>query len=215
MAFELIIFDCDGVLVDSEPISNRTLIAVLDELGLTMSYEESVAAFVGRSISSNLRFIEDRLGRPLPLDFGLQLQLRAMEAFKTSLQPIEGIAEVLPEIQKPMCVASGSNHDWIRLALDLTGLLPYFENKIFSASEVKHGKPAPDVFLHAAERMGFLPSRCAVVEDSIAGVQSGVNAGMVVFAYKSAFDSDELTKAGAHYVFDDMRKLPKLLTRYC
>ena len=213
MPFDLIIFDCDGVLIDSEPVSNRILVQALAELGLHISYEEAVATFVGKSISSIRLYIEERTGKALSPDFGKNLQARIIERFKTELSPIKNIHTAVEAIAKPMAVASSSNIEWIRAALERVKLLSYFDNNIFSAFQVKHGKPAPDVYLLAAEKMGFSPYKCAVIEDSPTGVKAGVAAGMTVFGYTGTFAAEQLIEAGAHLTFADMQKLPALLGR--
>jgi HAD superfamily hydrolase (TIGR01509 family) len=211
MQFDLIIFDCDGVLINSEPISLRVLIEALAELGLHLTYEEAVSTFVGKSLTSNRLYVEERIGKPLSADFSNSLQDRVLEVFKSDLLPIEGIHKALEHIVQPVCVASSSNKEWIHLALEIVGLLPRFENGIFSASQVKHGKPAPDVYLYAAEQMGVSPSKCAVIEDSPTGVEAGANAGMTVFGYTGTFAAEELLRAGAHHIFHQMNELPQLL----
>ncbi len=212
MPFDLIIFDCDGVLIDSEPISCQVLVEALAELGMHISYEEAIATFVGKSISSNRLYIEERIKKPLPSDFGINLQTRTIQKFKTDLNPIKGIHQAIEAINKPICVASSSNKEWIRSALETVELISHFGDNIFSASQVKHGKPAPDVFLFAAEQMGFSPAQCAVIEDSPTGVKAGQAAGMTVFAYTGTFAADQLRQAGAHVIFPDMQKLPALLS---
>jgi HAD superfamily hydrolase (TIGR01509 family) len=211
MPADLVIFDCDGVLIDSEPLSNRVLIESLNNFGLKLTYDEAIETFVGKSLKSNRTYIEERLGKPLPQDFIHTLEAKVIETFEKELQAIAGIHDALKSIVQPVCVASGSNPAWIRAALKVAGLLSYFDNNIFSASQVKHGKPAPDIFLFAAENMGFMPAQCAVVEDSPTGVQAGVAAGMKVLAYTGTFKSEQLKDAGAHIIFEDMKKLPSLL----
>ncbi len=211
MSFDLIIFDCDGVLINSEPISCRILVEALAELGLKMTHDEAISAFVGKSIPTNKRYIEERIGKPLSADFGSSLQSRVLQVFQAELLPIEGIHQALESITQPVCVASSSNKEWIESALKIVDLLPRFENGIFSASQVKHGKPAPDIYLYAAEQMGVPQSRCAVIEDSPTGVQAGASAGMTVFAYTGTFAAEELSKAGAHHIFSEMHHLSQLL----
>ena len=211
MPFDLIIFDCDGVLINSEPISNRVLIEALAELGLHLTYGEAISTFVGKSLVSNKLYIEERIGKPLPSDFASSLQMRILEVFESELLPITGIHKALEDIAQPVCVASSSNKEWIHSALEIVKLLPRFENSIFSASQVKHGKPAPDVYLYAAEQMGVLPSKCAVIEDSPTGVTAGFSAGMTVFGYTGTFAAEELSRAGAHHIFDQMEDLSRLL----
>ena len=204
------IFDCDGVLVDSEVIANRVLAAAITEAGLPMTTDESMQLFMGRRWEDSLFQIERRLGRPLPDDFSDAYRSRRDAALHAELQPVEGIAAAIERIPIPRCVASSGPVEKIRFTLGRTGLLELFEGRIFSAHEVKHGKPAPDVFLYAAERMGAEPSRCAVVEDSLVGVESGLAAGMTVFGYCGHFDAEAMAAAGAR-PFAAMALLPELL----
>jgi len=211
MALGLIIFDCDGVLVDSEPLSNSVFVELLSEIGLPMTLKECTNLFVGRSTQTNLKTIEHKLGRPLPAEFLSKLQTKASEAFDKYLRPIPGIETALAAISTPVCVASGSEPEVIRKNLALTGLLTRFEGKIFSAAHVSQGKPAPDLFLHAAQAMKVKPCDCVVIEDSVPGVKAGQAAEMTVLGYVGTFASQVLVEAGAHFVFDDMSKLPEIL----
>jgi HAD superfamily hydrolase (TIGR01509 family) len=208
--FELVIFDCDGVLVDSEVIANRVLAAAITEAGLPMTTDESMQLFMGRRWEDSLFQIERRLGRPLPDDFSDVYRSRRDAALHAELQPVEGIAAAIERIPIPRCVASSGPVEKIRFTLGRTGLLELFEGRIFSAHEVEHGKPAPDVFLYAAERMRAEPSGCAVVEDSLVGVESGLGAGMTVFGYCGHFDAEAMAAAGAR-PFAAMALLPELL----
>jgi HAD superfamily hydrolase (TIGR01509 family) len=210
MAPELVIFDCDGVLVDSEPLSNRVLAEELTAIGLPTTTEDSVRDYMGRSWATCSALIEERLGRPLPADFGARYHDRLFELFRRELVAVSGVEAALGAIEAPTCVASSGSHERIRLALEVTGLLDRFDGRIFSATDVVYGKPAPDLFLHAAERIGVAPERCVVVEDSPAGVEAGRSAGMQVLAYASHGDAPALAAAGAR-VFADMSELPGLL----
>lgn len=203
-----VIFDCDGVLVDSEPISNRVLAEALTGIGLPMTAEESTATFMGRSWASLVEIVEGRLGRAVPADLRARYLDRIFAAFERELQPVPGIAAALDRIALPWCVASSSSHEKMRFTLGHTGLLERFEGRLFSATEVTQGKPAPDLFLHAAARMGWAPEQCAVVEDSAAGVQAALAAGMTALAY--AARTDPALLAGAR-VFTRMAELPALL----
>jgi HAD superfamily hydrolase (TIGR01509 family) len=213
MAIAHVIFDCDGVLVDSEPLSNRILAEDLTAIGLPTTTEESVRDFMGRSFAAGVALIEERLGHPVPPDFAERYHARLFEAFERELRPVPGVVEVLDRLALPDCVASSGDHVRIRRALASAGLLERFDGRIFSVEDVLHGKPAPDLFLHAAEAMGFEPACCAVVEDSPAGVQAGRAAGMTVLGYAGGSTGAELADAGAHATFTDMRELPDLLTR--
>lgn len=203
-----VIFDCDGVLVDSEPISNRVLAEALTGIGLPMTAEESTATFMGRSWASLVEIVEGRLGRAVPADLRARYLDRIFAAFERELQPVPGIAAALDRIALPWCVASSSSHEKMRFTLGHTGLLERFEGRLFSATEVTQGKPAPDLFLHAAARMGWAPEQCAVVEDSAPGVQAALAAGMTALAY--AGRTDPALLAGAQ-VFTRMAELPALL----
>jgi HAD superfamily hydrolase (TIGR01509 family) len=203
MAYELVIFDCDGVLVDSEPLSNRILAERLTAIGLPTTTEQSIQDYMGRSWKTDQEIIEGRLGRPLPDGWVDAYHAEVIAAFETELAPVAGIAAALDAIELPWCVASSSAHPRIRAGLRATGLLERFEGRIFSATEVEHGKPAPDLFLHAAREMGFAPGDCVVVEDSAVGVEAARAAGMRVLG----FGVD-----GGDAAFADMRELPALLT---
>jgi len=211
-AFELVIFDCDGVLVDTEPTATRVLVTMLARVGIVMSEAECLRTFVGRSAAAALVIIEERLAAPLPAEFSNDWHALLFGEFARGVVPIPGVVAALDAIAAPTCVASSGGHDRMRVTLGASGLLPRFEGRIFSATEVARGKPHPDVFLHAAARMGAVPARTAVVEDSPAGVAAGVAAGMTVFAYTGGGHSDpvELRAAGA-VPFANMAELPALL----
>lgn len=209
----LVIFDCDGVLVDSEPIANRVFSRMLGEVGLPMDYGETVRTFVGRSAATCVRMVEARIGRPVPEGWVDAWRQRTFDAFSQALRAVEGVAEALDRIRAPFCVASSGEPAKMRFTLGMTGLLPPFEGRMFSAVEVPRGKPAPDLFLHAARRMGAAPGHCAVIEDSAVGVQAGAAAGMTVFGFAAMSDPDALRAAGAAHVFTRMDELPDLLAR--
>lgn len=209
----MIIFDCDGVLVDSEPIAVRVDQVVLQRLGWPLSEAEIIERFVGRSEAYMTSEIELAIGRPLEAGWEGEFTPLYREALEAELEPVDGIVEALDGISTPTCVASSGTHDRIRFTLGLTGLLPRFEGRIFSATDVAHGKPAPDLFLHAATTLGADPPRCAVVEDSIYGVQAARAAGMHTFAYAGGLIPAERLAGPATTVFDDMRELPALLRR--
>jgi len=211
MNLELIIFDLDGVLVDSVEIYNRLLHEMLIENEIKMPYEDFVASINGLSLESCIASIEKQSGKILPVDFAREYETRAIDIFKEKLRPTQGALSALNKISQPVCVASGSSHRRIRLSLSPTGLLPKFADNIYSASDVVHGKPAPDLFLYAAKKMGHTPKHCAVVEDSIPGVRAGLAAGMTVFGYVKSESASKLVEAGAHFIFQDMHKLPDLL----
>jgi HAD superfamily hydrolase (TIGR01509 family) len=209
----LVIFDCDGVLVDSEPIAVRIDVEMLAEVGVTMTEEEVIERFVGRSPDVILAEAEARLGRRVPEGWFERGETRIRRAYATELRPVDGISEALEEIGDPVCVASSSGHDNIRYKLELTGLYDRFAGHIFSATEVANGKPAPDLFLHAASRMGAAPADCVVVEDSRYGVQAARAAGMDVLGYAGGLTAPDVLEGPRTVVFDDMRKVPELLGR--
>lgn len=208
----LVIFDCDGVLVDSEPLANAVLHAELARAGLGLSLEESTALFTGLSLASCLAVIEARLGGPPPEDFLPRLRAGVVERFRKELAPVPGVADVLRGLDAPRCVASSGSHEKIRFSLSLTGLDGWFgDDDIFSADDVARGKPAPDLFLHAAARKGREPGQCVVVEDSVPGVQAARAAGMRVLGFAARSEAAALAAAGADAVFSDMRELPSRL----
>lgn len=211
--FDLVIFDCDGVLVDSEPISIRVDAIVLNELGWPLTEDEIIERFVGRTSGYMLGEIEKHLGRSLPEDFGIESSDLYRREFEAHLKPVPGIVEALDHITIPTCVASSGSHEKMRFTLGLTGLYSRFEGRIFSASEVSQGKPAPDLFLYAAERMGVAPERCAVVEDSRFGVEAARAAGMHAFGFTGSVTGAAALEGPNTTVFGDMRELPQLLLR--
>jgi HAD superfamily hydrolase (TIGR01509 family) len=206
----LVIFDCDGVLVDSEPIVNRVFVEMWAEIGFELDYERSLREFSGGSMSIRLEKTQSRLRWSAPPDFVGTFDRRLREVMRRELRPVPGVMEALAALRIPWCVASNGSHEDMQTRLGLAGLRPRFEPRLFSASEVGRGKPHPDVYLHAAHCMAVEPSRCAVVEDSVAGVQAGVQAGMAVYGYAPLTPSDALRRAGAR-VFTDMQELPSLL----
>ncbi|MEO3978602.1 HAD family hydrolase [Streptomyces sp. CAU 1734] len=213
MDYDLVIFDNDGVLVDSEPIANTILAGYLTELGHPTSYEDSLRDYMGAAVHRVHDLVLERTGQRLPEDFDETLHRRTFAAFERELRPVEGVAEVLEKLVAdgvPYCVASSGSHERIRVGHRRTGLDRWFRDEIiFSAQDVGKGKPAPDLFLHAARRMGAEPARCAVVEDSVLGVRAGVAAGMDVFGFTAMTPAAQLAGARAH--FAAMPELPALL----
>jgi HAD superfamily hydrolase (TIGR01509 family) len=209
--FQLVIFDCDGVLVDSERLAVRVESRFLTELGWPLTEAEVVERFLGHTDQYMDEAIQARLGDRLPPDWKERFQRRYREAFAAELQPVDGVLEALDRVTVPTCVASSGSHDKLRFTLAHTGLYERFEGRIFSGYEVASGKPAPDLFLHAAARMGADPARCAVVEDSHAGVLAARAAGMRAFGYAGGLTPPERLAGEATVVFDDMRQLPGLL----
>ena len=207
----LVIFDCDGVLVDTERIAVRIDVAVLAELGWKMSEAEVIERFMGKSDDAMTREIEAHTGRKLPESWEAPFRHLYREAFAAELTPVPGVVEALDTITLPTCVASSGTHEKIRYTLGLTGLYDRFAGRIFSVDDVRRGKPAPDLFLHAAGRMGAAPERCAVVEDSPYGVQAARAAGMRAFGYAGGLIPRRALEGPNTVLFDDMRDLPRLL----
>ncbi len=208
----LVIFDCDGVLVDSEPIANRLLAEALSKAGLPTSYDEARRRYVGLSMATCMKLFEEQLGGPLPESWLDDLQAETFARFSAELTSVEGVSELIRIVQEraiSTCVASSGDLTKINLSLTTTGLLGLFGGHIFSASMVPRGKPHPDLFLLAAERMGVSPERSVVIEDSVPGVQAAVAAGMRVLAYAGDphTDGDALARAGGT-VFYAMRDAP-------
>lgn len=209
---DLVIFDNDGVLVDSERLANGILADLLTEAGLPYTLEQAVHEFMGGTLARVRASAEPRLGHPLPPDFEERYHARLFEGF-ARLEPVTGVPEVLDALDQagtPYCVASSGTHDRIRTALTSVGLYQRFEGRVFSAQDVEHGKPAPDLFLHAAGSIGTDPARCVVVEDSPLGVEAARAAGMNVIGYAGMTPAERL--AGADAVIDKMGALPGLLT---
>jgi HAD superfamily hydrolase (TIGR01509 family) len=211
MAFDLVIFDCDGVLVDSERIGVRIDVEVLGEAGWSLTEAEVIERFVGRSHAYMVGELEAILGRPMPAGWQDKFHARYREALDAELAPVDGVVEALEAITLATCVASSSSHERLRQSLALTGLLERFDGRIFSADDVRNGKPAPDLFLHAAAELGADPARCAVVEDSRYGIEAARAAGMRAFGYAGGLTPAARLAGPATVVFDDMRELPPLL----
>ncbi|MFD7408882.1 HAD family hydrolase [Streptomyces sp. NPDC059866] len=213
MRYDLVIFDNDGVLVDSEPISNRLLAAYLTELGHPTSYEDSLRDYMGAAMHRVHDLVEERTGERLPADFDDVFHARVFAAFERELTAVGGAVDVLEKLAAdgvPYCVASSGSHERIRVGHRKTGLDRWFEDgRIFSSQDVGRGKPAPDLFLYAAERMGVEPARCVVIEDSPLGVQAAVAAGMDVYGFTAMTPAAKL--AGAGELFSDMGQLIDLL----
>ncbi|MBB5042669.1 HAD family hydrolase [Shinella fusca] len=210
---ELVIFDCDGVLVDSEPISIAVLVEALAAAGVTMSEEEAHVRFLGRSLKSMSEILHDDYGLAIDAAFLDAMRKVLYERFRAELRAVEGVAETVDALGIAHCVASSSQPERIRLSLTVTGLLSRFEPNIFSASMVARGKPAPDLFLHASAAMGVAPDYCVVVEDSPAGIAAGKAAGMRVVAFtggshaKTPGHRETLLRLEPDALFDDMREL--------
>jgi beta-phosphoglucomutase-like phosphatase (HAD superfamily) len=212
---ELVIFDCDGVLVDTESTANRRLSEILAEHDLALSMEECRQRFMGRTMASIPALVMAENGIDLGEDFAERWYRELPDMFADGVEAIPFVREVillLQMIDTPYCVASSAKVEKMHITLGSSGLLPLLGDVLFSASMVENGKPAPDLFLHAARRMNHVPERCAVIEDSVAGAIAGKAAGMRVLGYAAdpLTDAQGLAEAGAQ-VFDDMRALPALL----
>ncbi|MFJ3835667.1 HAD family hydrolase [Streptomyces sp. NPDC090054] len=211
---ELVIFDCDGVLVDSERIAVRVQVALGAELGWALTEDEVIDRFIGRSGVSIREQVAAELGQDTSLVWWDRFEQLHREAVDTALSPVDGLPEALDALDAlalPMCVASSGSHEKMRHTLGRTGLHERFAGRIHSASEVSRGKPAPDLFLYAARRMGVDPGACVVVEDSRPGVLAARAAGMRSFGYAGGPTRAEQLEGPDTIVFDDMRKLPGLI----
>ena len=211
--FDLLIFDCDGVLVDSERVANQVFARILsEECGLQFSLEQMFDTFVGYSQAQCLAKIEAFLGYPPPAALADRYNADINQALFETVEAVNGIEALLQSLDLTYCVASSGSHEKMQLTLGKAGLLPYVEGRLYSTSEVGRGKPFPDIYIYAARQMGITdPSRCAVVEDSQTGVTGAVAAGMTVFGYAELAPAHKLEAAGAHHVFDNMSDLPNLL----
>jgi HAD superfamily hydrolase (TIGR01509 family) len=211
--FDLVIFDNDGVLVDSEPIANRMMAAQLRSYGLDVQFEDCVERYLGSTLTRVRELAEAELGAPIPAEFEDEYRATVYPALAAEVTAVPGVAGVLDALDGAdvvCCVASSGLHQRIRLTLDRAGLLARFEDRLFSAEDVGVGKPAPDLFLHAASVLGIAPDRCGVVEDAPAGVAAAHAAGMTVFGY-AALTPERLLADANGGVFADMAQLPALL----
>ena len=209
--FDLIIFDCDGVLVDSEVSTNTVLRDMLNERGGNVTLAQTMALFMGHSVSDSQASIERVTGRAADAGFYDEFLIRRDDALRNSVLPIPYIVETLPKLPLPYAVASGAEVAKMHLTLGRTGMFKHFEGRMFGKDMVAKSKPAPDVYLLAAKTLGVAPARCVVVEDTPSGTTAGVAAGMTVFGYCAQNAPETLFAAGASAVFNDMRQLPMLL----
>jgi HAD superfamily hydrolase (TIGR01509 family) len=211
--FDLVIFDCDGVLIDSEPIANAVFSRQLATVGIAMSPHEVMRTFIGRSRDTCIAMAGEMRGEKLPADFARTWDDALHEALDREAKPVNGVPELLRWLEIPFCVASNGEPEHMRRGLTAAGLMPLVKGRLFSAKQVAHPKPAPDVYLHAASRMGATPERCAVVEDTPTGVKAGIAAGMAVFGYVGGPQSDAATlrELGAK-PFERMAELRGFLT---
>lgn len=206
--YKCIIFDCDGVLVDTESITNSILVDMSLPLGLHMSLEEAIKEFSGRSIKDCLKIIEEKTGKEIPPHFELEYRKTVLNELKKGVKPVPGIPELLEKLSLDFCVASSGPMNKIHLNLETSGLLQYFEGNIFSCYDIESWKPEPDIFIHAAKKMGYSPNECLVIEDSIAGIQSAKAGGFDVYGFQTHVDlSNEIPTR----TFSNMRELSDLL----
>lgn len=211
MKFKLIIFDCDGVIVDSETIQNQFFCEFTKQFGLKIDFDEAMRIFKGHKMATCIEIIEKRIGRALPPDFEENFRSQIAKIFKKELKAVRGIAKVLKNIRNPFCVASNAPMEKTRTNLQTTNLLKYFEKNIFSAYEIGIWKPDPGFFLHIAKAKNIDPSECAIIDDSVSGIEAGIKAGMKVFGYSwNNNDLLLLKKAGAT-VIENMEKFPEVL----
>lgn len=219
LKFDAVLFDCDGVLVDSEPITNGVLRDMLEEAGWALSNDECMRLFIGKAVKDEAALIEANTGRPLTQEWLDEFRGRRNEGLVEGLLPIRGALEAVAQIhtlyEGRIACASGADRFKVDLQLEKCGLMPYFKGHIFSGHELPRSKPAPDVYLAAAASLGVDPKRCAVVEDTVTGVMAGVAAGATVFGYsppEAGHDApDALLKAGAVRIFTEMNELLTLL----
>jgi len=210
MEYKCVIFDSDGVLVESETISARVFQEMAGELGLKLDYTSALEQFSGSSMKENLDFIEEHLSGELPQDFEKEFRARTYQAFQKDLRPVEGIRELIRKLDLPFCVASSGPPEKIRLNLGLVDLLEQFENKIYSSYEIGSWKPDPGIFLYAARSMGFQPEECVVIEDSTHGVRAALAGGFKVYARAKAGKKQDFEQLGA-IAFESMKELEVLL----
>ncbi|MCP2028280.1 HAD superfamily hydrolase (TIGR01509 family) [Flavobacterium sp. HSC-32F16] len=210
MEVKCIIFDCDGVLVDTEKIGNGILLEMAAEHGFEMEIEDAYRNFNGRNLKDCFRHIEEAIDQKLPETFEAEYRQRSFNAFKTQVKPMEGVVSFIENLKIPYCVASSGPVEKIRLNLEVAGLLDKFENKIFSSYQINSWKPEPGIFLHAAKEMGFDVKDCIVLEDSKAGVKSGISGGFKVFGLANGFNNTDLEDEGA-VLFHTYKELSEII----
>ncbi|MDR6667585.1 HAD family hydrolase [Rhizobium sp. 1399] len=214
----LVIFDCDGVLVDSEPISISVLVKAMADLGVTITEDQAYERFLGKSLATLISILETEFNVHANEEFLESIRTNLYARFRTELKAMPGIGDAIDALGLPCCVASSSQVERIKLSLSVTGLLPKLPN-IFSASMVKRGKPAPDLFLYAADQMHVEPRDCIVIEDSPAGIAAAKAAGMTVFAFTGGSHAnfagyrEELDRLSPEVVFDAMPELIHLVRK--
>ena len=213
----MIIFDCNGVLVDSEPIATAVAAQEFSRVGFPLTPELVARYFTGKRVVDMIAQVEAATKRKVPPEFTAELAAATMRALRAELRPIANVAEALPWLRERKCVASASTLDRVRLSLDIAGLTRLFEPYLYSAAEVAHGKPAPDLYLHAAQRMNVPPAECIVIEDAPVGISAAVAAGMVAVGFVGGSHAEPeldmaLRASGAQAVITDMRQLKKIVT---
>jgi HAD superfamily hydrolase (TIGR01509 family) len=209
---ELIIFDCDGVLVDSEPLSAQATALALAEFGVAMTMQEALDAFTGLTLAEAIDIVQRRYGVALPAAYALRKEELTAQEFRSRLQPMEGAVQALSRLAIPCCVGSNSPHRRLAMTFECTGLARFFKGRIYSAEDVARGKPEPDLFLHAARQHGIPPGHCLVIDDSPTGVRAAIAAGMPVIGFIGGSHSGphlraRLLEAGAHWIIDDFSDL--------
>ncbi|NRG16765.1 HAD family phosphatase [Rhizobiales bacterium] len=211
----LVIFDCDGVLVDTETVANKLLAELVTALGVPMDYREAQRRFMGRTMETIHPIVEELTGRRLPVGWADEVREKTLLEFEKGVEAIKGIEEVVATLKEagvPYCVGSSGKYSKMHVTLGKSGLLPLFEDVLFSAEDCREGKPAPDIFLYAASGMGRKPEDCVVIEDSVAGVQAAKAAGMRVLGFTGDPEADdEAMQAAGAELFADMADLPRLL----
>ena len=207
---ECIIFDCDGTLVDSEELTNDIIAEMAGELGVKMTGKEATATFGGKTLDAVLYKMRELSGKEIPDDWLPRLIKEVSKAWKTELKPVDSVRELLESLEIPICVASNGEPIHVNQSLEMTGLRDFFDGNIFCASDVGVPKPAPDLFLYAAKKMGFKPKQCIVIEDSISGVMAASRAKIKVYGLVKMCSAEELENAGA-IPFTNMLNLPALL----
>jgi len=208
--YKCIIFDCDGVLVDSEPLSNQVMVDIANELGANINLKYALRNFKGNSFNNCAQQISDLIGKAVPNNLEEIYRERSFEKFRNEIKSINGIKNVLDDLKLPFCVASSGPESKIKLNLELTGLMEYFQENIFSCYTIGKWKPDPSVFNWAAKTMGYNPNECLIIEDSLIGVEAALNGGFDVFGYTAHDYNDELRKM-ATKTFSEMLILPELL----
>jgi HAD superfamily hydrolase (TIGR01509 family) len=222
LSFDAVLFDCDGVLVDSEPITNRVLTDMLGELGWQLTVQETMRIFVGKAVKDEMALIEAKTGFRLTQDWLAMFWARRNEALERELTAIPGAVEAVRALHARLdgriACASGADRRKVDLQLAKIGLLDAFEGRIFSGHETPRSKPYPDVYLSAASALGVDPARCAVVEDTVTGASAGIAAGATVFGYSPGglghSGADAMRAIGVARIFADMAKLPAELAAF-